>query len=85
MVSPALNKRNWLNLSKSKDQVNSVRNAKCMQFSERTFTLLSSMTDDEKPASPQNKPDLLLLLHVKKNIGLYSFNKCIKLHPASTM
>ena len=85
MVSPALNKRNSLNLSKSKDQVNSVRNAKCMQFSERTFTLLSSMTDDEKPASPQNKPDTLLLLHVKKNIGLYSFNECIKLHPASTM
>ena len=85
MVSPALNKRNWLNLSKSKDQVNSVRNVKRMQFSERTFTQLSSMTDDEKPASRQNKRDFLLPLHVKKNIGLHSFNKCIKLHPASTM
>ena len=85
MVSSALNKTNWRNLSKSKDQVNSVRNVKCMQFPERIFTLLSSMTDDEKPASPQNKPGYLLLLHAKKNIGLYSFNKCIKIHPASTM
>lgn len=85
MVCPALNKRNWLNLSKSKGQVNSVRNVKRMQFSERIFTLLSSMKDDEKPASPQSKPGFLLLLHVKKNIGLYSFKKRIKLHPASKM
>ena len=85
MVSPALIKRNWLNLSKSKDKVNSVPNVKCMQFSERTSTLLSSMLDDEMPPSPQKMPKFVLLLHVKKNIGLYSFNKCIKLHPASTM
>ena len=85
MVCPAVNKRKWLNLSKCKDQINSVRNVKCMQFSERIFTLLSSMTDDEKQASPQNKPGYLLLLHVKKNIGLYSFNKCMNLHPALMM
>ena len=85
MVCPAVNKRKWLNLSKCKDQINSVRNVKCMQFSERIFTLLSSMTDDEKQASPQNQPGYLLLLHVKKNIGLYNFNKCIKIHPASMM